>query len=78
MNKIVYQTVENVLLPIGTRLGSLVSGALIYYGVQNDHAMNLGGLIQTGVVIGGLVAVDLVLAYVRKKQVQAKAVANGN
>lgn len=77
MNKIVYQTVENVLLPIGTRLGSLVSGALIYYGVQNDHAMNLAGVIQTGVVIGGLVAVDLVFAYVRKKQVQAKAVANG-
>lgn len=76
MNKILYNTVENVLLPIGTRLGSIVSGGLIYWGVQNDSAMNLGGVVQTGVVVLGLVGVDLVLALIRKRQVQAKAVAN--
>lgn len=65
--------IENLLLPSLTRLGTIVAGGLIGYGVSAEHTDNI--------VLGGisivLVGIDFAFSYVRRKVTERKAVENG-
>lgn len=63
---------SNVLAPVSTRLGSLVSGGLVGLGAQTDHANWVG----IGVASGLLISVDLMAAWLRKRAIQRKAVSS--
>lgn len=69
--------IDNIVLPLATRVGSMATGALVALGVANEHAVTFGGAVAVIAAVVPLMAWDLISAYVRKRQVQAKAVANG-
>lgn len=69
--------IDNMVLPLATRIGSLASGAVVALGVSSDHAMTFGNGIAILAAVVPFMAYDLFAAYLRKKQVQKKAVANG-
>ena len=54
---------KNVILPLGGRLGSLVAGALVPYGVHAQSADMLG----IGIVGIGLVSCDLIASYINRR-----------
>lgn len=60
---------HNLLLPASTRLGSLVTGVLVGVGANSTHADWVG----TGVAGALLIAADLGLAWLRKKNIQKAA-----
>lgn len=60
---------ENVLKPMLTRIGMLTTGWLVGMGANQDHA----NWVALGVLGGGLVIFDLVMAYLRKRGIVAKA-----
>lgn len=72
------KAIENIVLPIATRMGVATSGLLVGFGVATDHAASAATVVQTAVVVGALVAVDLVSSYMRRKQVAKQAVLDAN
>lgn len=60
---------SNILGPLGTRLGSLATGALIGIGANATHANWVG----TGIAGAVFIAADLGLAWLRKRRIQAQA-----
>lgn len=55
---------RNVLLPMGSRLGTLLAGVLTPYGVHASSAE----AVAVGVIGLGLVAVDLIAAHMLKNK----------
>lgn len=70
MNKTTY---EYILLPTLTRLGTWLAGSLLGYGIAADHA-NAIGLGAVALIAAGI---DYATAYVARKRVERKALANG-
>lgn len=65
MNKIVVETVRNVLWPLGRRVGTAAAALLVAHGwADESHAVQLAQAV--GVV--GAIGFDLVAAYVYKKK----------
>lgn len=64
---------SNVLAPLATRLGTLATGGLLGIGANATHADWVG----TGIAGGFLIAMDLGLAWLRKRSIQNKAMAQG-
>lgn len=62
----------NVFGPAATRLGTLVTGALVGIGANATHADWVG----TGIAGAFLIGMDFLLAYMRKRSIQKKAVAS--
>lgn len=62
---------SNVFGPAATRLGTLVTGALIGIGANATHADWVG----TGIAGAFLIGMDLGLAWLRKRRIQDKAIA---
>lgn len=60
---------SNLLAPLGTRLGSLATGALIGIGANAAHADWVG----TGIAGAFLIAADLGLAWLRDRSIATKA-----
>lgn len=61
---------SNVLAPLATRLGTSIAGALVAYGMNADHAAQVG----VGLTAAVLVAWDLFWAWRRKAGIEASAV----
>lgn len=64
---------ENVVKPTGTRIGSMVAGAVVYYGATEPTATAIGVGVTAALTFG----IDLMLAWFRKRNIIKKAVANG-
>lgn len=69
--------IDNLVLPLATRIGSIASGALIAVGVSSEHAMTFGSGIAILAAVVPFMTWDLLLAFWRKQQVQKQALANG-
>lgn len=78
MGSIAHKTVENIVLPLATRAGAALSGVLIGLNVNPDHATSMGGIAQTAIVVGALVAVDLVTSWMNRRRVANKAAVTGS
>lgn len=61
----------NVFGPSLTRAGTFTAGWLTNAGFNADHS----ALVGTGITAAGFIAIDFVLAYLRKKQIERAAVA---
>lgn len=64
---------SNIIAPLATRLGSLATGALVATGANTTHADWVG----TGIAGAFFIATDLGLAWLRKRSIQNKAMAEG-
>lgn len=64
---------SNVVAPLATRLGTLATGGLIGLGANSTHADWVG----TGIAGGFFIVTDLGLAWLRKRSIQNKAMAEG-
>lgn len=60
---------SNLLAPLGTRIGTLVTGGLVGMGINAVHADWVG----TGVAGALLIGCDLMLAWLRKQAIVNKA-----
>lgn len=78
MSSLVHKTVENIVLPIATRAGTALSALLIGLNVNPDHAMSMGGIAQTALVVGALVGVDLVSSWMNRKRIAVKSASSGS
>lgn len=54
---------RNVLLPLTSRLGSMVAGFLVPYGVHSESAE----MLAIGVIGVGLVSIDLVASWLNRR-----------
>lgn len=55
---------QNVLIPVGQRLGTLVAGVLLPYGVHSESAE----MVTVGLLGVGLVALDLIAARISRNR----------
>lgn len=60
---------DNVLKPLLTRVGMATTGWLVGIGANSQHA----DWVATGVLGAGLITFDLMLAWLRKKNIQRGA-----
>lgn len=56
---------ENVVKPTGTRIGSMVAGAVVYYGATEPQATAIGVGVTAALTFG----IDLMLAWFRKRSI---------
>lgn len=63
---------SNILAPLGTRLGTFVSGGLVFHGVTTAHADVLGTAVAVGLGVGA----DLGLAWLRKQAIIKQVLTN--
>lgn len=74
MNALLKTIRDNVVLPLVTRLGTMLGTVLIGAGVQQELAEQA----ILGVIAMCLIAFDLVMSYIGREKAKKEAKSNGN